>query len=227
MVSISQNRCIVKKICIKLHTVLEKIKGSWRITGKDGFMENKKLKKGGTDMNNNPCNECACSIWSMQKKEMVCKEDKIFNGRCFITKYQKYMKDTKSTVVNRRVPLYVNGKKKDALIKEMRYIERTADYFHFSDAQKNEQWCPDYMQKNGKDEIAYDIEIDGESLLYHFAVKGADICLLVAYKDNNFYKENEKISIDITGYKYLLDLLWEISGYSEYGLLHCFADFHK
>ena len=27
--------------------------------------------------------------------------------------------------------------------------------------------------------------------------------------------------------KYLLDLLWEISEYSDYGMLHCYADFHK
>lgn len=190
-------------------------------------MENKELKKGGTDMNNNPCNECAYSIWSVQKKEMVCKYDKTFSKECFVTKYQKYMQETKSTMVNKHISLYVNGKKKEALIKEIRYIERNADYFHFSGEQKNEQWCQDYMQKNGKDKIAYDIEIDGESLLYHFAVKGSDTCLLVAYKDNYFYKEDEKISIDITGYQYLLDLLWEISGYSEYGLLYCFADFHK
>lgn len=166
---------------------------------------------------NSSCDKCAYLIYHMEEKNMCCSLDKTYSNDCFTTEYQKYIQETKSISIGKSVTLYVEGRKKDVLIKEVRYIEQDVDTSWIGDAKQKEN----YIKTHNKRAIMYNIEIDGESLLYSFTCDIAQKCYLQGKRDNDWY--GETIKIEITNYDYLLDLLWKSTEFSDYGLLSSFA----
>lgn len=165
-----------------------------------------------------PCNKCAYLIWSYAAKKMVCMRGKKYSDKCYISEHDKYLQESKSISVNKQITLYVNGIKKKAQIKEVRYIETDVKIPEVIE----EKMKGHYVRRHNKRNVKYNIEIDNEPILYSFAVGASDGKLyLQGYSHNDIY--GDKILIDITNHEHLINLLWEIAEYTDYGMIACYA----
>ncbi len=172
----------------------------------------------GRTSEDNPCNKCAYLIWSYAEQKMVCMLNKNYGDKCYTSEYEEYLQNSKSIPVNKQVTLFVKGIKKKAQIIEVRYIEKDVNFPPVVKEEMKER----YVKQHNKRDVKYCIKINNEPILYSFVVGASSGKLyLQGYIDNDVY--GDEILIDITNYEYLLNLLWEIAEYTDYGMLACYA----
>lgn len=145
-------------------------------------------------MCNDKCKRCVHHMYTFYTNEEVCEFNKTYDEKCFETKLQKYVKESLTKDVNEKATVFIDEKKKTALVKAVYY--KKSKYNN---------------ESNYNHDVKFDIEIDGESLLYTLA-HGINGIILMGYKNNDIF-EDKKI-IEIENNVPLKSILWKASGYS-------------